>query len=31
MGLYVERDLSMEDLYAEKDDIFESLVANIFL
>ena len=30
MGLYVERGLSVEDLYMEKYDIFKSLVAEIF-
>ena len=31
MGLYVERGLSVEDLYTDKYDIFESLVTEIFL
>ena len=31
MGLHVERDFSAEDLHTEKYDIFESLVAEIFL
>ena len=30
MGLYVERGLSVEDLCAEKCDIFESLVQKYF-
>ena len=30
MGLHVERGLSVEDLCAEKNDIFEILVAEIF-
>ena len=31
MGLYVERGLCVEDLCAEKYDIFVSLVAEMFL
>ena len=31
MGLYVERGLTVEYLYTEKNNIFESLVAEIFL
>ena len=30
MELYVEMDLSVEDLYTGKYDIFKSLVAEIF-
>ena len=31
MGLYLQRGLSAEDLCAEKYEIFESLVAEMFL
>ena len=31
MGLYVKRGLPVENLFTEKDDIFVSLVAEIFL
>ena len=31
MGLYVERGLSVDDLYTEKYDIFKTFVAEIFL
>ena len=31
MGLYVERGLSVENLYTGKYDIFQSLVAEMYL